>query len=260
MAHDDWIDGLRAAANAGTPWKRHPRELDCPLDAAYALQARHLEELLAATGDAVIGAKLSVTSAPAMERLGLRAPLLGPLLRGRSHASGASLPRASFFACILEAEIGIALRADLDGRSGAPSRAEIVAAIDSVFPAIEVADSRYLDWAQAPACAIVADLSYAGAWVRGAPCAEWRDLDLRTLPVTLTRSDGESRAGSGAAVLGDPLHALALAVAEAASRGRVFRAGEMISTGACTAPWPVAGPGSFVADFGALGRVELTLG
>ncbi|MDB5899700.1 MAG: uncharacterized protein JWP22_639, partial [Ramlibacter sp.] len=259
MTQDDWIGSLRAAATSGRPWARHPRELDCTLDAAYALQARHLAELLAQTGDTVIGAKLSVTSAPAMERLGLRAPLLGPLLRGRSHASGARLPRAGFFACILEAEIGIALRADLDGRSGPPSRADIVAAIDSVFPTIEVADSRYLDWPEAPACAIVADLSYAGAWVRGAPCAEWRDVDLRTLPVTLTRSDGESRCGSAAAVLGDPLHALALAVAEAASRDRVLRAGETISTGACTAPWPVAGAGHFVADFGALGRVELTL-
>ena len=257
-----WVAALRKAARSGVPWTTHPAQLPSDLHEAYRLQDAHLRQLLADTGDAVAGTKLSVTNAQALQRLGLAAPLLGPILRGRSHASGVRLPRSDFLACILEAEIGVELRTDLDGREGEPSREAVQAAIARVFPALEIADSRYAQWAEASACAIVADLAYAGAWVRGGPGldgAAARALDLRTVSATLQR-DGETvRSGSGAAVLGDPLTALARAAADAGTRGRVLRAGDIISTGACTAPWPAPGGGMFVADFGALGRVELTL-
>jgi 2-keto-4-pentenoate hydratase len=259
MHHHGWIAGLLKAGRSGVATHIHPSQLQCSLPEAYALQALHLRQVLDQAGDSVIGTKLSVTSAAALERLGLQAPLLGPILRRRSHASGVTLQRADFLACILEAEIGVRLRADLDGSRGVPSREALLDAIDCLFPAIEIADSRYAQWAEAPACAIVADLAYAGSWVRGADCADWRRIDLRSLPVTLSRKGDEIRSGSGAAVLGDPLHALALAVADSASRGQVLRAGDVISTGACTAPWPVPGGGCFTADFGRLGQVELTL-
>ncbi|WP_162243755.1 2-keto-4-pentenoate hydratase [Ramlibacter sp. Leaf400] len=255
----DWIGSLLQARRSGAPFGVHPSELQCGLPEAYALQHTHLQRVLQQDGDAVHGAKLSVTSAPALERLGLKAPLLGPILRGRSHASGVVLPRSRFFACILEAEIGFVLGADLDARDGAPPREAVADAIAAAFPCIEIADSRYAQWAEAPACAIVADLAYAGDWVRGTDCAGWRALDLRTLPVTLSRDGEVIREGSGDAVLGDPLHALALAATEAATRGEVLRAGTLLSTGACTAPWPAPGAGSFVAEFGPLGSVTLTL-
>jgi len=44
-----------------------------------------------------------------------------------------------------------------------------------------------------------------------------------------------------------------------ARHGRVLRAGTLVSTGTCTAPWPLVGGGHLSADFGPLGRVELTL-
>lgn len=255
----DWVGALRQAARSRTPWTGDPAGLSCGLAEAYEMQAEHLRSVLADTRDSVIGTKLGVTTAEALERLGLDAPLMGPILRDRAHRSGVSLPRAGFLACIVEAEIGLLLGEDLDGRGGAPARATLVDAIAAMFPAIEIADSRYARWAEAPACAIVADLSYAGAWVRGADCPNWRALDLPTLPVTL-RADGVLvREGTGGAVLGDPLHALAVAVAEAASRGFVLRAGSVVSTGTCIAPWIAPQAGHFGADFGPLGRVELAL-
>lgn len=256
---DRWTDALLQARRRREPLRTHPADLRCSLEAAYALQATHLGRLLDATGDSVHGTKLSVTSTAALERLGLKAPLLGPIRRRGTHASGVAVPRARFFACILEAEIGLLLGADIDARTGPPARAMVQEAIAAVFPCIEIADSRYEQWAEAPACAIAADLAYAGEWVRGADCAGWRTLDLRTLQVSLARNGERVAEGSGAAVLGDPLHALALAAADAAQRGQVLRAGTVVSTGACTVPWPAPGTGRFVAEFGALGAVELTL-
>lgn len=254
--HTEWIEGLRQAARAGVPWNVDPSSLTCNLADAYAIQAEHLRQRLAEDDDAVVGAKLSVTSEAMLERLGLRAPLIGPILRSRHHASGATLPRSAFMACIVEAEVGFRLRRDIEGTL---SRDALLDAIDAVFPAIELADSRYARWPEAPAPAIVADLAYAGAWVRGADCANWRDLDLSALPVRLSRDGTLAREGHSSAVLGDPLQALARAVAEAAQHGRVLRAGTVVSTGTCTAPWPLDGGGHLCADFGPLGRVELTL-
>lgn len=255
----NWITGLLQARRECRPWAVHPAQLQCGLDEAYGLQAEHLRRLLQETQDSVLGAKLSVTSAPALERLGVRAPLLGPILRGHSHASGVTLPRERFMACILEAEVGVLLGADLDARATQLTRDAVAAAVAAMFPALEVADSRYAQWSEAPACAIVADLAYAGDWVRGADCADWREIDLPKLAVTVSRDGAVLREGQGAAVLGDPLRALALAVNAAAARGEVLRAGSVVSTGACTMPCPVNAGGRFVADFGALGTVELTL-
>lgn len=254
--HTEWIDGLRQAAREGVPWNVDPTTLNCDLDQAYALQAEHLRQRLEEDGDAVVGAKLSVTSEALLQRLGLRAPLIGPILRSRHHPGGATLPRGAFMVCIVEAEVGLRLRRDIEGTL---SRDDLLDAIDAVFPAIELADSRYARWPEAPAPAIVADLAYAGAWVRGADCANWRELDLSALPVRLSRDGALTREGHSSAVLGDPLRALARAVAEASTHGRVLRAGTVVSTGTCTAPWPLDDGGHLHADFGPLGQVELTL-
>lgn len=256
---EDWIAALRHAAHTRTPWDVDPGSLLCSLDVAYAMQHEHLRRLLAGGDDAVVGTKLSVTSDAALQRLGLDAPLLGPILRRRCHADGATLPRDAFMACIIEAEIGLRLGSDLDGRRGMPTHEALRASIAAVFPALEIADSRYARWAEAPACAIVADLAYAGAWVRGTDCARWPALTLHELSVTLSRDGRPEREGHARAVLGDPLQALARAVHDAGRRGQVLPAGSYVSTGACTLPWPLPGGGRLRADFGALGAVEVTL-
>ena len=60
-------------------------------------------------------------------------------------------------------------------------------------------------------------------------------------------------------VLGDPLHALALAIADMGREGRAIKAGDVVSTGTCTVPLVVSGTASVVADFGPLGQVALEL-
>lgn len=256
---EDWIAALQHAAHTRTPWDNAPGALRCSIDEAYAMQAEHLRRVLDDGDDAVVGTKLSVTSEAALARLGLSVPLLGPILRSRCHASGVTLQRDVFMACIIEAEVGLQLGADLDARRGMPTLDTLRASIAAVFPAIEIADSRYARWAEAPAQAIVADLAYAGAWVRGMDCKLWPTLDLHTLPVVLSRDGRLERAGHANAVLDDPLNALARAVADAGTRGQILRAGTFVSTGACTAPWPLAGTGHLRADFGVLGHVEVVL-
>ena len=259
--HGHWIEGLVAARRTGQGYAADPAQLRCSLPDAYALQRRHLRRLLADSGERVAGVKLGAATEALQEQHGLTAPLIGPILARDTHASGAALARHDFLACIVEPELGLLLCRDLDGTRGVPPRDDLLDAIAAVFPVLEVADSRYVHWDAAPACAIVADLAYAGAWVRGASCVAWQRLDLARLPVQFLQDGRCVAEGSTASVLGDPLHALALAVADAAMRGHVLRAGEVVSTGACTParPVPVGTGARFVADFGPLGHAELTM-
>lgn len=262
------VAGLREAGRLQRPLRLPAGFAQrCSPAQAQALQAAHQRALLAEIGGEVIGLKLGGTTTTALDALGLAAPFTGPLLSARCQASPARLARSGFIACILECEIGLRLGRELPPSVQPPSREQLLDAIDQVVPAIELADSRLVDWARQPATAIVADLGYAGAWVPGAPCAGWRALDFCQLAVSLHHDGRLLREGSGAMVLGDPLQALARVLAERGRRGLGLAAGSWISTGSCTAPLPIAldpadppgGLGRYVADFGALGQVQLDL-
>ncbi len=230
----------------------------CPPHVALQLQEWHEESVLASVGGTVIGAKLGGTTASALAALGLDAPFTGPIFSARCFPSLAHVARSDFVVCIVEAEIGVRLGADLNSVEPL-SREALIGCIGGVFPCLELADARWADWAQADASAIVADLGYAGAWVRGEEATRWRSVDLRSLAVTL-RSNGKIvREGSGSWVLGDPWRALSLSAAARAREGRPLRAGDVVSTGSCTVPLVSPAPGRFDADFGPLGSVSLTL-
>ena len=65
--------------------------------------------------------------------------------------------------------------------------------------------------------------------------------------------------GSGANVLGDPRVALTWIANELRQFAEGLRAGDVVITGTCLAPVPVA-PGDFVRmDFGELGAVNATI-
>lgn len=226
---------------------------------AYEIQRAHTAEILSRFGGNVIGLKLGATNAKAFAALGIASPFLGPIFSAFTWPSPARIERADFLVCIIEAEIGMSFRRDFGGDGVLPARDALIDAADSVFPAIEVADSRYQDWATAPVSAIVSDLGYAGGWVRGEPCPRWRELDLSAVAVRLEADGVEVRTGSGAAVLGDPWHALSLAIADLGRQGRELNAGEVVSTGTCTVPLVVSGPVALMADFGPLGRVQLDI-
>lgn len=254
-----WLDALANARRDAQPIPADENLSTCAVSEAYRLQAENVHRTLSEIGGEVLGLKLGGTTEAILARLNLENPFVGPIFSSRTSLSPAVLRRADFIACIIEAEIGVRIGRDLGAENGAPSRDDLLAAIDSVFPAIEIADSRLRDWPQMGAAAIISDNGYAGAWVRGVEVAQWRDIDLVRLSITL-RKDGEViREGSGEIVLGDPLRALGMLVSSLRQRGQILRAGTLVSTGSCIAPFPSAGGGHFVADFGALGSVTVDL-
>lgn len=231
----------------------------CTQAQGRAIGARNAARLVERLGGRIAGAKLGATNPAAMQKLGLDRPFNGPMLSARVFASPAALPHDDFIVCIIEAELGVRFGADLGGTGEAPTRDAVAAAIDQVFPVIEIADTRLADWQAAPPAAIYADMAYFGALVTGAPADGWRSLDLAAATVRLSANGEEVRQGVGVAVMGHPFDALAGYVAEIGAAGRKVRAGEIVSTGTWTQPYVAQRGDRLLADFGPLGQVAVDL-
>ena len=65
--------------------------------------------------------------------------------------------------------------------------------------------------------------------------------------------------GIGANVLGDPRAALTWLANELRVFGAGLRAGDLVTTGTCIPPVPLAPGDSFRVDFGALGSCDVSL-
>jgi 2-keto-4-pentenoate hydratase len=166
---------------------------------------------------------------------------------------------------VAEPEFAFRFGQDLPPRAAPRTTAEVMAAVATLHPAFELPDSRYADFVHAGQAQLLADDACCGVFVFGPAAPEgWRGLDLAVHRVhaTVFAADGQpryQREGEGRAALGDPRLALTWMVNELSARGISLYAGQTVSTGTCMVPLEVA-PGNRVeADYGALGRMVLTL-
>jgi 2-keto-4-pentenoate hydratase len=137
--------------------------------------------------------------------------------------------------------------------------ADVMAAVATVHPAIEVPDSRFEDFTRVGAPQLIADNACADYFVLGTPASTgWREIDLAAHAV-LGRAAGLVREGIGANVLGDPREALAWLVNEVSRLNQTLSAGQVVTTGTCLVPLPVEPGHHIVADFGPLGSVDAWL-
>jgi 2-keto-4-pentenoate hydratase len=159
---------------------------------------------------------------------------------------------------VAECEIVFRLGRALAPRGSDYVRAEVLAAVASVHPGLEVPDSRFLEFEKAGEAQLLADCACTNDMVLGA-AAVAADVRLQGLPhlqVQARVSDGRVLQGTGANVLGDPVEALVWLVNELTAQGQTLQAGHFVTTGACVVPIPVM-PGDVVsADFGWLGAVS----
>jgi 2-keto-4-pentenoate hydratase len=228
----------------------------------------------------LFGWKIAATSIAGQKHINVTGPLAGRLLRERvtdlsrtnGEAPSAELPFGANHMKVAEAEFAFRLGRDLRPRAHPYSVDEILVAVATLHPAIEVPDSRFDDFTIVGAPQLIADNACAHLFVLGRPAPDaWREVDLVEHRVTgsvvgrpLTPRPGSGQAGcqnltregKGANVLGDPRIALAWLVNELSGLGITLKAGEVVTTGTCLVPLPIQ-PGVEVhADFGALGTVS----
>jgi 2-keto-4-pentenoate hydratase len=132
--------------------------------------------------------------------------------------------------------------------------ANALAAIAGVLPAIEVVDSRIVDW-RIRLVDTVADNASSGLLVMGGRLRKVVDLDLRLVGVVVSRNGAVIDTGAGAAALGNPARCVAWLANKLATFGAGLRAGDVVLPGAVHAMVKVAPGDVFRAEFAHLGAV-----
>jgi 2-keto-4-pentenoate hydratase len=219
----------------------------------YAIQAA-LENYSSAN---LYGWKIAATSEAGQKHINVEGPMAGRILPETVIPDGGIAAMAGNEMRVGEPEFAFRMGRDLPPRSLAYTVQQVLDAVDTLHPAIEIPDSRFSDFVSAGAAQIIADNACAHLFVLGAPTtANWRALDLvEEKPVI--KLSGKQFIGHGKNVLGDPRIALAWLANELRILGVTLRAGQIVTTGTCHPPLAIQAGDLFAADFGSIGKVSV---
>lgn len=245
-----------------THWQRGDRLVALPdglrpltREDGYAIQS-HLERRSASP---LVGWKIAATSRAGQAHIAVDGPLAGRLLAERVFESGSRLPFGCNQMRVAEAEFAFRMAVDLPPRGMPYSIDQVMASVGALHPAIEVPDSRYVDFTVVGAPQLIADNACAHHFVLGPAAADiWRSRDLAEHRVIGSVEGRLESEGIGANVLGDPRLALAWLVNELSQIGVTLRAGQVVTTGTCLVPLPIAPGDRVMCDFGVLGSVGVS--
>jgi 2-keto-4-pentenoate hydratase len=224
---------------------------------AYACQDALVRKLIQHYGGHGIGYKIACTNVTAQRQLNVDGPFYGRMMSAFCFDSPARIAPGQFFMRVVEAEFAFLMARALPRRSQPYEPAEVAEAVAGVLPGIEIVDSRFDDWTTIGAPSLIADNACHAAWVKGSLTSDWRGLDLAAHSVRLTANGKLHREGSGRAVLGHPLNALAWLANQLSSQGLGLEAGQYVTTGVTMEVYMGEQGDRIRADFGPLGVVSL---
>lgn len=242
----NWRDGTKLDA-------LEPRLRPQSRAEGYAIQAA----LERRSSGKLFGWKIAATSEAGQKHINVTGPLAGRIMSDTLIADGGSASMKGNEMRVGEPEFAFRMGRDLPPRATAYTVDEVLAAVGTLHPAIEIPDSRFVDFVGAGEAQLIADNACAHLFVLGpATAADWRAMDLVEERPQITLR-GERYTGHGRNVLGDPRVALAWLANELRELGLTLRAGEVVTTGTCHPPLPIQAGDHFAADFGVLGKVSV---
>lgn len=220
---------------------------------AYAVQLINIEHRVQA-GALVRGHKVGLSARAMQQMLGVDEPDYGHLLDDMFVYEDHEIDVERL--CQPRAEIEVAFVLGRPLRGPGVTVADVVRATDFVLPAIEVVDSRIVDW-RVQIADTIADNASSAAVVLGARPTRLTDVDPALIGAAL-RVNGEIvETGISGAVLGNPVTAVAWLANKIAAFGVTLEAGHVVLPGSCTRMVPVSAGDHVRADFDRLGSVSI---
>jgi len=185
-------------------------------------------------------------------------PSCAPLCAAWIVASPATFERDRFSRRGIEAELAFTFARDLRQPAKAYTERDIIAAIATVHPVIEVVDSRFADMQAADSLSQLADSLSHGALVVGPGIALQAAFDVARQGVELRFGDVTQFWGTNSNAAGNPFRLLAWLANHVVERRGGLRHGDVVTTGSWSG-LPFAEPGTRVAArFAGIGEASVT--
>jgi 2-keto-4-pentenoate hydratase len=204
-------------------------------------------------GATALGWKAGYGAQAILEALALPGPIVGYLTVGGRLDDGATIDVSAFTAPAVEAEIAVRLSADIGPDA---TRADVVAAIDAIAPAIELVDF------DGPPRDQVADVLAGNIYHRNVVLGTWDEeragVDLDGMSAALHVAGAAIATGVDPIALnGHPVDVTHWLARLLGTQGERLRAGEIIITGAAIPPQPIRPGDEIVVRYDNLGEVSL---
>ena len=224
---------------------------------AYAAQAALVTRLKEHAG-LPVGYKVGCTNATAREMLALDSPFSGRCFKEEISISPARVNSETLHMVGIEPEIAIRLGQDLSpGVTWTTD--QIMTAVDSVMPAIEVVESRFSTWPLMGFLSAIADNGVHRHLVLGEPLSGWTRSSVEAIQVTLKANDRIVREGHAMNVDGGPFGVVTWLANHLNAMGVTLKAGEIVSTGVMTDIYDSAAGESLVAQYDFPATVQVSV-
>ena len=230
MSNQATIDALCNARLSGEKLTSYPGPAPKDMAEAFAIQSAVRSRI----GWKLAGWKIGCTSQRAQIALKADGPFPGPVYAEKLFASGAHVQTAASNSRTTEAEIAFTLARDLPKREQAWSVAQVLAAVATVHPSIEIVNPRLpkgfndvVEW-------YVADGGLSHALVLGPGVKPLAQGDYARITNRVLINGQMKSTGIGANALGGPELALAWLANDLIKKDLFLRAGDVVTTGVIT--------------------------
>jgi 2-keto-4-pentenoate hydratase len=224
---------------------------DLAVDDAYRIQLRNIHRRTAP----IVGHKVGLSSLAMQRMMGVDEPDYGHLLADMRLFEDVPVDAGRYCYPRVEIEVAFVLGRDLP--PAGCTEEDVLAATEAFAPAIELIDSRIMDWRISLADTVADNASSAG-FVLGRARVDPSTVDVRTIDASLSRGGEEVARGRSDAVLGNPATAVAWLARTVGGFGVRLRAGHIILPGACARAVDARPGDAFVGSFAGLGDVSLS--
>src|SRR5882762_6841597 len=213
-----------------------------PLDDAYRVQDA-LHPLMAEAGRGEIaGWKIALTSKAMQQMTGVDQPAAGAIFSKVVHPSPARVDLAAYHHLGVEFEVAVRVSDDLPASGGPWTRGSVARRVSACLPAFELVEDGDADYKTLDAFTLVAQNTWNGGVVLGAPGAAWRSLDLERAVTRCWVNDEPSGQGKTGDAMGHPCEAVAWLANLLNRRGRTLEREMIVMTGSSiTTKFPAPG-------------------
>lgn len=224
------------------------------VEEAYEIQRMSMEKSLTEQNQ-LIGWKMGLTSTAKQKQVGVDSPIYGRLTTNMNLKKPV-IKAEEYIHPRVEAEIAFVFNKELKGSHLTPL--EVWPAIESVFLALEVIDSRYENFSFSLQD-VVADNASSSKVLLSPQAFSPYATDWSAIKVKLKHNGEEKLEGTGAAVLGHPIYSVIELLNMLAKEGRGILPGQLVLTGGITDAIAVRTGDKIEADYGSFGVLSLNV-